>query len=97
MLSFFPWHKSTLEVSNKLRGWAEKSIPWELTLLDPEDWFHRDHDLNGGDPDCRGFWRNIITPGNFVWSPPPVAAQVALEQLMKARLKTELHPHSGYP
>ena len=37
MLLFFPWHKSSLEDSDNLKGWLEKSIPWELTLLDPED------------------------------------------------------------
>ena len=78
---------SALEVSDNLQGWLEESIPWKLAFLEPEDWFYKGHDLNGVSPDAKGFWRNIVNPGNFVWSPPPVAAQVALEKLRKSRLK----------
>jgi hypothetical protein len=93
MLAFCPWHLSALEVSFNLQVWLEESIPWKLVFLEPEDWFCKGHDLNGGAPDTRGFWRNVITSGNFVWSPPPAAAQVALEQLRKARLKRQNSTH----
>ena len=29
----------------------------------------------------------VIKPGTFVWAPPPTAAQVAVEELRKARQK----------
>ena len=48
MLSFCPWHKSALEISGKLKEWLKQTIPLELTFLEPEDWFYRGHDLNGG-------------------------------------------------
>ena len=38
---------------------------------------------------AKGFWRPRILPGTFVWTPPPAAAAVAIEELRKARIKRQ--------
>jgi hypothetical protein len=39
------------------------------------------------------FWQHDIKPGQFVWIPPPAAADVALEELRKARIKRQDSTH----
>jgi hypothetical protein len=71
MLSFVPLHLSALERSPQLKSWVESWWP-----DDSLEWLsHND-------------W--FATPhrgGNFVWSPPPAAADAALEQLCRTQLK----------
>jgi hypothetical protein len=62
--------------------------PWLLTwmgtkteFLMPEGWFTRGQDLYGGCCNRDGFWQHKTVPGHFVWALPPVAADVALEEL----------------
>jgi hypothetical protein len=71
MLHFVPLHLSALERSPLLRPWIESWWP-----DDSLEWLsHED-------------W--FATPhrgGNFVWSPPPAAADAALEQMCRVQLK----------
>ena len=60
-----------------------------MEFLNPEGWFERGHDHLGGALDSKGFWRHRIVPGTFVWTPPPAAAEAALEELRKARIKRQ--------
>jgi len=60
-----------------------------VEYLAQEDWSVRGHDLVKG-----SFERNIdgmklpnISVGFFVWCPPPCLAEVAVEELRKARHK----------
>jgi hypothetical protein len=71
ILSFVPLHLSAIDRSPGLIPWIESWWP-----DDSLEW------LNPQDwfkPPRRG--------GNFVWSPPPAAAGVALEQLCRTQLK----------
>ena len=62
-------------------------------LLQPAGWFTRGHDYLGGSYDHLGFWTHKIVPRRFVWAHPPMAADVALEELGKARIKRQDYTH----
>ena len=76
-----------LEVDPRLITWLNYWLPYNTEFLGPADWFHRGHDLSGGQTDARGFWRNEVRHGCFVWVPAPGAIMIAFEELRKARLK----------
>jgi hypothetical protein len=55
---------------------------------EPNSW-NRNHDrIGGGIYEC-GYWAPRHKSGTFVWSPPPAAAAVAIEELRKARIKRQ--------
>ena len=100
MLSFIPFDVSALDRSPVLKPWLEYWMGNHLEFLEPEDWFVRGHDHSvspekgtGGQWDDKGFWRPTLMHGTFVWSPPPAAALVALEELRKARIKRQRSTH----
>lgn len=90
MLSFVPISISAMDVFPPLGDWISS---WaggsEVEFLSPEGWFERGHDHLGGEFDSRGFWHHRIVSGTFVWSPPPAAAEAALEELRKTRTKRQ--------
>ena len=65
----------------------------ELEFLTPEGWFTRGHDQKGGDYDAHQFWQHTILPSKFVWTSPPAASDVALEELRKAIIKRQDSTH----
>ena len=99
MASFIPLHQNAFERSPTLRSWADKFLSGnkhddQLEYLEPEDWFERGHDLNGGaweltmpPPNNERQWMPRYKKGRYIWSPPPGAAPAALEQLRKSRHK----------
>jgi hypothetical protein len=89
MLSFIPLHLSALHRSETLKDWIKSWLGNQAEFLEPEDWFEKGHDMSGGFKDSKGYWRPKILPGTFVWTPPPAAADVALEELRKARIKRQ--------
>jgi len=93
MLSFCPWNISALDRSKNLTTWLLEVFGKKLEFLEPHQWFNRGHDHAGGKRDESGFWRLNFRKGNFVWSPPPAAADAALEELRKARLKRRNSTH----
>jgi len=93
MLDFCPWNLSSLERSKELKHWLEEVFGKKLEFLEPHQWFNRGHDHAGGSRDYNGFWRLKLRKGMFVWSPPPAAADAALEELRKARLKRRISTH----
>ena len=93
MMSFIPLHLTALQRSPAMKDWLNSWLGSHAEFLEPEDWFERGHDISGGETDAKGFWRPRILPGTFVWSPPPAAAAVALEELRKARIKRQNSLH----
>eukprot|EP00980_Cylindrotheca_fusiformis_P021935 scaffold8770_cov167-Cylindrotheca_fusiformis.AAC.2 len=102
MLTFVPLHLSAFQRTPLLEPWVRSWTGRAAVFLSHEDWFLRGHDIvNGTDsflPTEDGsnqvpFWKPVIEHGVLVWSPPPAAADVALEELRKARIKRQLSLH----
>jgi hypothetical protein len=93
MLSFIPLHLSAIQRSEALKSWIQSWLGIQAEFLEPAGWFERGHDMSGGSKDAKGFWRAKIVSGTFVWTPPPAAADVALEELRKARIKRQNSLH----
>ena len=93
MLSFCPWGSCALERSPTLLPWLHEVFGDKLEVLSPADWFRRGHDHLGGEADSKGFFRLKIQQGTFLWHPPPAAADAAIEELRKARLKRRNSTH----
>ena len=95
MLSYCPWGQSAVDRSPKLVSWLRQTFDNSFELLSPENWYRRGHDLSGGtyNPKNKHMWEPQFTKGNYIWSPPPAAADAALEQLRIARLKRQESCH----
>ena len=93
MLKFCPWGKSAIDRSQCLKDWLVDNFGKEIEFLTPDQWFNRAHDHDGGHVDERGFWQLKTKPGTYIWTPPPAAADAALEELRKARLKRRASTH----
>jgi hypothetical protein len=87
MMLFIPFHQTALQRLPGVRDWSVSWLGNDSDFLSPQDWFGRGHDVSGGAVDPKGFWRSTFKPGTLVWLPPPAAADVALEELQKARIK----------
>ena len=64
-------------------------------FLEPKQWFDRGHDIQEFVLNDDGFEIPRYKAGTFVWAPPPAAADVAIQELRKARHKRQqsLHVH----
>ena len=81
--------QSALDRSLNLKDWWCSVLDERLEFLKPNDWFNGGHDHSGINKGTSGFWRLKTQKGIFVWSPPAVAADVAIEELRKVRLKRQ--------
>ena len=94
MLSFIPLSKSALDVSPMLDQWIKSWWREKLELLSPEGWFNRGHDLTReGFKNDDGIWFLHYKTREFLWTPPPVVAGVAIEELINARQKCQESAH----
>ena len=95
MLSFIPLHKTPMQMSPTLFEWVKSWLGPKTELLTPMDWFTTGHDIRGWTlpSEYNKLSLPILRPGHFVWSPPPGAADVAIEQLRKARHKRQRSTH----
>eukprot|EP00984_Skeletonema_dohrnii_P009298 scaffold3548_cov79-Skeletonema_dohrnii-CCMP3373.AAC.5 len=92
MLSFIPLAETAIERHPSLLSWvASWSGINDIKPLGVEDWFDKGHGVIGGAPapSSRGIWiPEHEAPGQVhLWAPPPALADVALEELLKARHK----------
>lgn len=96
--AFIPLHLSALARQPGLKTWIRSfvlpsNVREEIIFLDYEGWFERAHDIVGGGKNGDGIWIPRYTTATYVWTPPPAAAQIAVEQLRRARLKRESSTH----
>ncbi len=60
----------------------------DLRPLTPEEWFTLGHGVQGGASQAQGLWIPHETQHSwFLWTPPPAAADVAVEELLISRHK----------
>eukprot|EP00978_Attheya_sp_CCMP212_P024147 scaffold75459_cov47-Attheya_sp.AAC.4 len=68
-------------------------LPEDHTVLTPEDWFELGHDIRSWNPGPGELLHPVTLKGTWVWAPPPAAADVAIEELRKARHKRQASTH----
>ncbi len=69
-----------------VQSWVKKALRWEARILQVGEWFQEGHGVLGGSKDSHGVWIPNHEPNGrvYLWNPPPVIADVALEECMKA-------------
>jgi hypothetical protein len=95
MLEFVPIHLTALERTQCLQPWLVSFMGSSVEWLSSKDWFVRGHDLVEGkfDKNSDGFDIPCVKSGTFVWTPAPCSAEVAIEELRKARHKRQNSKH----
>lgn len=97
MSAFVPIHLSAVERSS-----AQNLVPWikewagtDAIMLNEMGWFEEGHDVEGWSCCADGFSRPVISRGGrtYVWAPAPMAAEVALSEMRKARIKRQRSSH----
>jgi hypothetical protein len=79
MLNCIPLNLSAFDREPNVESWVKSWASKTTKNLEPKDWFAGGHNCKGGE--VKSFWSKNILPGVYVWSPPPAAAEVALEEL----------------
>jgi hypothetical protein len=95
MTSFIPIHLTATDRSPLLHDWLNSWLPGSPRFLELIDWFQLGHGIAGYG---LNFEQTVVPilcePGQFVWTPPPYAADVAVAELRKSRLKRMQHLHA---
>ncbi len=88
MMDFVPIHLSALQRQPTLLSWIQCwSEQPQLQPLSPEDWYRRGQGFRGV-VSASGIWSTAELPEAwFLWTPPPAAADAALEALNESRIK----------
>lgn len=72
-------HCNSLVRSSDLVPWIQSSSDPGAHLLEHTGWFHPGHNIEGWTTCLDGFVRPELASGkNFIWAPPPFAAEVAM-------------------
>jgi hypothetical protein len=68
-----------------VQSWVNP-ILGESKVFDTEEWFQEGHGILGGKKDARGIWIPNHAPNRkaYIWSPPPIILNLALEECPKA-------------
>ena len=68
-----------------VKSWVAP-ILGDSKLLVPEEWFHEGHGIIGGKKDSTGLWipQHAGNGTVYIWTPPPIITDVALEECTKA-------------
>ena len=94
MISFVPLHLGALERNTVTADWIRSWAGNQITFLEPLDWFQRGHDIVGWSKEEGSLFSfPIHEKGRYCWTPPPAAADVAIEQLRIARIKRQDSSH----
>ena len=72
-----------------LHDCMNRALNQRIIILEICNWFDREHGILGGSKDQHGVWIPIHAENGrvYLWTPPPVIADVALEECMKATHK----------
>lgn len=87
MLAYIDLSKTAVERHPPLirffRAWMGDN---SLRPLKPEEWFVEGHGIVGGAEDQHGVWipKHASNGKRYLWCPPPVVADAALEEILKA-------------
>ena len=94
MTSFIPIHLTATERSSTLFEWIKDWTDPSIIHLSPIDWYGVAHDFDGWRNCWDGFPRPVLAEGRvYLWTPPPFAADIAIAELRKARLKRQSSAH----
>jgi hypothetical protein len=96
MLVHIPIYLSAIDrAQGNLLPWIRSWTSAEASVLSPFDWFQLGHDIAGWTRSKDGFSRPRIINGTrtYIWAPPPFAAEVAIAELRKARIKRQMSSH----
>ena len=95
MKGFIPINETAFDRSPSLRKWLDEWTQSECTFLDPEGWFTTGQEVveDSWEVNSEGQKWPVTNPGSFVWSPPPVAGGIALEELRRSRHKSDRSTH----
>lgn len=90
MLAFVPLAEGATMRQPKLieyvQEWVGAALHTKANILKVEEWFQEGHGISGGEKGAHGVWIPRHAPNGrvYLWTPPPVIADVALEECMKA-------------
>jgi hypothetical protein len=86
MLDYIDIAKSAPERHPPILDFVQSLLDDSMIHLTAQDWFFKGHGITGGYRDLRGVWIPHHAPNGrcYLWTPPPVIADVALEEAMKA-------------
>ena len=93
--TFVPIHKTALDRSPELMDWLSSWTNHEGIFLKPRDWFTTGQEIREGEWEynSEGIKFPKVKPGTFIWTPPPVAGGIAIEELRKSRHKSVESTH----
>ncbi len=94
MLSFADLACTAIECHPPIREFVElwlTPVVGASTWLQPEEWLIEGHGMTGGQRDLHGIWTPTHARNRkaYIWMPPPIIADVALEECLKA-----MHKHT---
>ena len=94
MTDYIPIHVSATVRSPHLGRWIASWSTREIVELEPRDWYDVGHDIDGWETQWDNQKRPCLKEGRtYLWSPPPFAADVAISELRKARIKRQTSSH----
>jgi hypothetical protein len=91
MVAHIPIHISAVERARDLVPWIRSWSEVDSILLSEQGWFESGHCVQGWKMGKDGFERPILSGKRktYLWIPLPIAAEVALSELRKARIKRQ--------
>lgn len=86
MLSYINIARSAIERHPPLLDFVKSWTDHSVLCLSPSDWYDTGHGIVGGAVNTNGIWIPNHAPNgrHYLWSPPPIIADVALEEALKA-------------
>ena len=81
MIKFCPWGRSALDTEVNLKEQIQSWAPPNSLFLDSKDRFIQGHYITEYHKDKKGHWRPEHEAGVFIWTPPPAAADVCIEEI----------------